>query len=267
MLDVTRTIEHAVGAIDAAAERREPFHHLQFAGIFPADVYAAMLASMPAAGDYGAMSGRASLARTAKGGSARTKIDLFAECMSHLPEEKTSIWTRVGAALRSHEVQEAFMRRLAPGLERRFGARYQAVRLYPIPTLMRDVPGYRIGIHSDTRWKGMTVQIYLPRDDSIAHVGTAFHRRNPDASYQEALRMAFSPNTGYAFTVGSDTYHSVDRLGPEVKTRDSILLNYFVDDTWLQVAQNRCKRLGHYMRGLGWRREQPPSREVSRPRR
>lgn len=257
MLDLTRTIEHVVGAIDAAVEQREPFHYLHFSGIFPADVYSAMLASMPALEDYGAMSGRASLARTPNGDSARTKIDLFPECMLRLPEEKTSIWTRVGRALRSRQVQEAFVRRLAPSLERRFGSRYGSVRLYPIPTLLRDVPGYRIGVHSDTHWKGMTVQIYLPRDTSIAHVGTVFHRRNPDASYGEAARMPFSPNTGYAFTVASDTYHSVDRLGPEVRTRDSILLNYFVDETFLQVAKNRCKRLGHVMRGLGWQRIQP----------
>src|SRR6185436_17824422 len=108
MLDVTRTIEHVVGALDAAVEQREPFHYLQFSGIFPADVYSAMLASMPALEDYGAMSGRAGLARTSNGDSARTKIDLFPECMAHLPRAKASIWTRVGQALRSRQVQEAF---------------------------------------------------------------------------------------------------------------------------------------------------------------
>jgi len=266
MLDVTRTIEHVVGAIDAAVERREPFHYLQFSGFLPADMYSTVLDSMPAMGDYGAMSGRAGLARTPEGGSARTKIDLFPECVKHLPPEKAAVWARVGEALRSSQVQEAFARRLAPGLERRFGPRYGAVKLYAIPTLLRDVPGYRIGVHSDTHWKGMTVQIYLPRDGSVGHVGTVFHSRNPDASYKEAVRMPFSPNTGYAFVVASDSYHSVDRLGAEVRTRDSILLNYFVDDTWLQVARNRCKRLGHFLRGLGWRREQPPPRGLSMPR-
>jgi hypothetical protein len=67
-------------------------------------------------------------------------------------------------------------------------------------------------------------------------------------------RLAFSPNTGYAFAVGTDTFHSVDSVGPEVRSRDSILVNYFVDDSWLQVAQNRCKRMGHLIRGMGWHR-------------
>ena len=60
--------------------------------------------------------------------------------------------------------------------------------------------------------------------------------------------MAFAPNTGYAFAVGSDTYHSVDTVGPEVRTRDSILLTYFVDHTLTAVLQNRGKRVGNLLR-------------------
>ena len=38
--------------------------------------------------------------------------------------------------------------------------------MYPIPVLTRDIPGYRITPHTDTKWKGITVQLYLPRDDN-----------------------------------------------------------------------------------------------------
>ena len=51
--------------------------------------------------------------------------------------------------------------------------------------------------------------------------------------------MTFAPNTGYAFAVGSDTWHSADRIGPEVSTRDSILLTYFVDAGALRFLRNR----------------------------
>jgi len=246
MIDVSRTIDHVAGVIDGAPVRDEPFHHLVFSSVFPADVYAALLDAMPERGDYGRMSGRAKA-------SARTKVDLFPEGVMRLPQEKKTVWGAVGQVLRSPRIRDAWVRRLAPGLERRFGSRYGSVDLYATPILTRDVPGYRIGIHPDTRWKGITVQIYLPRDDSISHVGTVFHRRDPDGRFQAAARMSFVPNTGYAFAVGSDTWHSVDVVGPEVSTRDSILLTYFVDQGW-QVAQNRCKRLGCLARGLGWRR-------------
>ena len=59
--------------------------------------------------------------------------------------------------------------------------------------------------------------------------------------------MPFSPNTGYAFVVHDDTYHSVDTLGPEVRTRDSILLTYFVDHTRLQIFRNRARRFGNFL--------------------
>jgi hypothetical protein len=245
---VERTIEHVVGAIDAAPAVEQPFQHLQLAQIFPADVYAAMMDAMPDKGDYRRMSGRAKANPNEYGGEiTRTKIDLFPEFIRHLPDDKRAVWKVVGEALCSPEVREAFRRRLAPGLEKRFGARYKEVGMYAIPILTRDVAGYRIGIHPDTRRKGMTIQLYLPRDRSIEHVGTVFHRKTAPKTYDRAMQMPFAPNVGYAFAVGDDTYHSVDPVGPEVRTRDSILLTYFVDDTPVQVAHNRLKRVGNFL--------------------
>ena len=59
--------------------------------------------------------------------------------------------------------------------------------------------------------------------------------------------MTFAPNTGYAFAVGADTWHSADRIGPEVATRDSILLTYFVDAGALRFLRNRGKRVGNFI--------------------
>lgn len=242
-----RTLEHALAAVACAAQGEEPFRHLRLTDFFPADVYAVMLQAMPLAQDYRPMSGRTRYTRTAGGGGTRTKIDLFPEYIRHLPPAKRSVWYFVGRALCSAALREAFRRRLAPGLEKRFGERSRSIRMYPIPILTRDVPGYEIGIHPDTRSKAMTIQLYLPRDRSIEHVGTVFHRRLGEDRFERAVRLPFAPNSGYAFAVG-DTYHSVDRLGPEVRTRDSILLTYFLDDTALELARNRLKRLANLVR-------------------
>jgi hypothetical protein len=245
--DLNRIIDHVACAVDTAAESRNPFFHLQLKNIFPEDVYAKMLEEMPVAHDYRAMSGRTKTTRLTNGGGTRVKIDLFPEYIRHLPTKKRKFWNIVGKALCSTKVRDAFMRRLAPGLERRYGPKYKKVGMYPIPILTRDIPGYRIGIHPDTQWKGMTIQLYLPRDNSISHVGTIFHSRNADKTYNKMSQMSFSPNTGYAFAVDKDTYHSVDTVGPEVDTRDSILLTYFVDKNPLQILRNRGKRLGNFI--------------------
>jgi hypothetical protein len=243
-LDVRRIIQHVAGAVDSAPHLPEPFFHLELSEVFPTDVYERILEAMPEKGDYRVMSGRTKSTRTQDGSGTRTKIDLFPEYVRCLPAGKREVWEAVGRALCSSEVREAFRRRLAPGLERRFGAKYTRIGMYPIPILTRDVPGYRIGIHPDTHWKGMTIQLYLPPDDSIAHTGTVFHTRSGE-KYARAGQMSFSPNTGYAFAVDKDTYHSVDKVGPDVRRRDSILLTYFVDQTPLQMVRNRGRRIGN----------------------
>jgi hypothetical protein len=59
--------------------------------------------------------------------------------------------------------------------------------------------------------------------------------------------MRFVPNTGYAFAVGEDSWLSADPVHKRVKTRDSILLTYFVDQGLLKVLRNRGKRLGNFL--------------------
>lgn len=239
--------QFVVCAIEAARAGDAPFHHLVFERVFPEQVYAAMLAGMPLASDYRPMSGRSKDRDLAQGAPTRVKIDLFPEYIRKLPPAKRAIWDVVGRALCSQEVKQAFVRRMAPGLRQRFGADFAKVGMYPIPILTRDIPGYKIPPHPDTRWKGITVQLYLPRDDATAHIGTIFHERLADGSLPKRVQMKFLPNTGYAFAVGEDTWHSADTVGPEVKTRDSILLTYFVDAGLLRFLRNRGKRIGNFL--------------------
>jgi hypothetical protein len=247
-LSVARLSDHLVGSVDSAPAFEAPFYHLVLDQVFPADVYAAMLANMPNASDYRPMHGRSKGHDLADGTHTRVKIDLFPEYIRHLPAQKRAVWDVVGRALRSAPVRDAFIRRLAPGLLRRFGADHSTTGMYPIPVLTRDIPGYLITPHTDTRWKGITVQLYLPRDRSISHVGTIFHDKRADGGCgAKAKQMTFAPNTGYAFAVGTDTWHSADAVGPEVSSRDSILLTYFVDAGALRVLRNRGKRLGNFV--------------------
>jgi hypothetical protein len=242
-----RLIAFIVDSIDRARASETPFYHLEFDRVFPDDIYAAMLREMPGSADYRALPGRDNVNILEDGTATRVKIDLFPEYVRNMPASKRELWTVVGKALCSREVRDAFVRRLAPALERRFGPNYRDIGMFPIPILTRDVPKYRITPHTDTKWKGITVQFYLPPDDSTKHIGTIFHERRPDGSMPKAVKMPFSPNTGYAFAVGSDTWHSADPVGPEVKTRDSILHTYFVDAGVLRKFRNRSRRVGNFI--------------------
>jgi hypothetical protein len=236
-------------SINAARVGTAPFRHLVFERVFPDDIYNAMLTAMPDASDYRPMSEKRRRVDLADGLDTRFKIDLLPEFTRRLPPDKRAVWDVVGRALCSDVVKAAMVRALAPALEERFGPGYAKVGMYPIPILTRDVAGYHIHPHTDTRWKGITVQLYLPRDESSAHVGTIFNEHLGNKVYRNVVQMKFLPNTGYAFAVGADTWHSADKVGPEVKTRDSILLTYFVDDSAVKVLRNRAKRVGNLLLG------------------
>jgi hypothetical protein len=241
-------VDHIVGAIERAPLVEAPFRHLELEGIFPEDLYRAMLTAMPSVADYRAMSGRSSSARRDDGTPTRVKIDLFPEFIRHLPKHKRAVWREVGRALRSPAVLRAFVEKLAPALAQRFGAGFAELGHYATPILTRDTAGYRIPPHCDTHWKAITVQLYLPADNSITQVGTVFHDKSPDGAFKRSAQMRFAPNTGYAFAVGDDTWHSVDLVGPEVHSRDSILLTYFLDAGALRILRNRAKRIGNMLR-------------------
>ena len=241
---VKNLIDFVVESVQSACADDTPFHHLKLDRVFPDDFYMAILQAMPVASDYRAMSGKSKVGSSRPDGKpTRTKIDLFPEYSRHFSSGKRAVWDVVGRVLRSKELETVFVRRLAPGLERRFGRNFAKVRMYPVPILTRDIPGYRIFKHTDSLWKGITVQLYLPPDNSTTHIGTIFHEVLPDGKKPKKTQMPFSPNTGYAFAVGNDTWHSADPVGPEVKTRDSILLTYLVDAGTWRFLRNRGRRI------------------------
>src|ERR1044071_9088278 len=140
---VANLIQFVVDSVRQAHADEAPFHHLRFDRIFPNDFYAQMVEAMPVTEDYRAMSGKSKMGSSRSDGKpTRSKIDLFPEYIRHLPSKKRAVWDVAGCVLRSEKLQKAFMHRLAPGLEQRFGADFANVGMYPVPILTRDIPGY-----------------------------------------------------------------------------------------------------------------------------
>ena len=218
----SRITAHLAATIAATPLDTEPFDHLVLGGVFPEEFYPQLLAMLPADRWYREL--RHSDAILPDGRSARLQFPLVAGNIARLPAVQRAFWSAIAAALRSAEVESAYRNKFAAALERVSGRRLAAIRLRPYATLFRDLGGYRISIHPDSPRKAMTTQFYLPVDEAQAHLGTLFHRRNTDGSFEQAKAMRFLPNSGYAFAVSPDSWHSVNPMRADDRPRDSLMI-------------------------------------------
>jgi hypothetical protein len=231
-----------VRVVDRTPLREEPFDHIQMENVFPPAFYRQMLDAMPAREKFHQLYHRDAL-RT-DGSSTRLRLYLYPENLWRLPKPQRAVWGKVVAALSAPELELAFKRKFRAALEERFQMPAERVPLYPVPILVRDQPGYRIGIHADALSKAITVQFYLPSDAAQVHLGTIFHTTRADDGADRPVAMRFLPASGYAFAVQrKESWHSAPTTTESDGERRSIMLTYYVDEE-LKRFKRRTQRLG-----------------------
>jgi hypothetical protein len=228
--------------IEASVLQTVPFHHIYVDGVVSPAAYSRLLEAMPETHRYREFHHRDAM--QPDGHSARRKFYLHPEHLLFLRVEQRAVWREVSRALRSRALQEAFKRKFQAALERRFGRSIDRLSFYPIPILLRDLPGYGIGLHGDSLGKAMTAQFYLPADESQSHLGTILHAGRDDAPATQGKKLAFRPATAYAFPVlRHESWHSVARTRDADSERNSLMLTYYVQDGLLAWLGHRLKRV------------------------
>jgi hypothetical protein len=237
------TIEQQlVAAVDRSTLRKHPFDHIVMKDVLDPESYRALLAAMPDRQFYHEL--RHQDALRPDGSSTRLRLYLFPELLRRLPTEQRRMWTTMAAALSSAPLEVAFKHKFRSALEERFGKPVERLGLFPVPILLRDQPGYRIGIHSDKFTKGITVQLYLPGDDSQRHVGTIFHEGQSGAAAEKTTQMPFLPASGYAFPVSlTKSWHSAAPTTDRDGERVSMMVTYYVADNLFQRLYWQARRV------------------------
>jgi len=238
------TVEHAlVAAVERSELRDYPFDHIYMEQVLDPGDYESLLAAMPDRRFYHELSHLDAM--RADGSSTRLRMYLYPELLWRLPAEERRAWMPVARALCSRRLEEAFKRKFQRTLEDRFGKPVDRIRVYPIPILLRDQPGYRIGIHSDALSKAITAQFYLPRDGSQRHIGTIFHEGGDGTPAERTTQMPFMPATGYAFPVSEQkSWHSAATTTPTDGERASMMVTYYASDNLPMWLKYRLRRVG-----------------------
>jgi hypothetical protein len=233
--------QQLVAAAERAELRHQPFDHIYMEDAFDLTSYERLVEAMPDRRFYHDLKHQDAVRQD--GSSTRLRMYLYPELLRGLPEGQKRVWLPVATALCSKDLELAFKRKFRRALEERFGKPAEKIGVYPIPILLRDQPGYRIGIHSDVKKKAITVQFYLPVDDSQRHIGTIFHESNSGDGAEKTTQMPFLPSSGYAFPVSlTKSWHSAAATTPEDGERVSMMVTYYVADSLPRRIYWRARR-------------------------
>lgn len=234
-----RVLDHLVAAIDATALCTEPYSHFYLEQAFPDSVFRQMLELLPAHASFGGDNPRK---HTREDGLiTRNVLSISPPALATLPAEQKNFWNEIGAALTSPRLKDAVFAKLSKDLSGRFGIppeQLTSIPAYPKPALVKDLGGYEIAPHKDTRSKIVTMQFYLPADSSKAHLGTAVYKVNwfqpqvllsPRKRFEKVKQFSFAPNSGYAFAVGSKSWHGRETVPMASGERNSLMMIYYAE--------------------------------------
>jgi hypothetical protein len=233
----------ATGSILNAEAFRKPYPLIRFQNFFPSDFYARLLRRFPDVDRFAGLNGD----------GTRREYALYDERSDPGSEDGREIWDIVRRVLSSPEVASALREKLDEGFRiraRRSGESWP-VPMHPRPVLYTDLNGYAIKPHPDTRRKVLTMQIYLPQDDSQRQLGTAIYKVSPMGVFAwksyglvKDRTVPFLPNSGYAFVVIHpahsllrSSWHGREAISvPVERPRLSILNTYYREPAPHQTA-------------------------------
>ena len=233
--------QQLIRAVERAELRTSPFDHIYMEGVLEPETYETLVGGIPDRRFYHELMHQDAVRND--GSSTRLRMYLYPELLGDLPQEQQDVWVPLAEALCSPELELAFKRKFRRALEERFGKAVEKIGVHPIPILLRDQPGYRIGIHSDVKKKAITVQFYLPKDASQRHVGTIFHESNRGPGAERTTQMPFMPASGYAFPVSlTKSWHSAATSSAKDGERVSMMVTYYVADNAVRRFYWRARR-------------------------
>jgi hypothetical protein len=106
--------------------------------------------------------------------------------------------------------------------------------------LVRDFTDYSIGPHTDSPRKLVSLLFYLPRDESMRHLGTSIYaardaslrcegtRHHSYSGFKRVASMPYVPNALFAFFKTDHSFHGVDPITEGKVERNLLLYNIYV---------------------------------------
>jgi len=246
-------LAHFIGRLQTAEVVRDPFPHYYLENVFPADYYQILREHLPSTSVYQNLFEVTDY-----------KLDHFrhrdqrdlhtAAWTNSLPSYLKAFWDSFNEWFLGPELAQAVLESFSSELKRGSGA-WPEVSVES--QLIRHRAGYFLGPHSDLYTKLAVLLIYLPPDDSAAHLGTSLYRpKDPSFScpdsrhyqFEDFIRVVNAPykaNSLLAFLRSDISFHGVEPLSEQdvASTAGRDLIQYVLHDKKLREEQLRAKSI------------------------
>ena len=225
--------EHVLYQIANAPIREYPYAHIYVENIFPDDFYAALRANWP---DQSALISIADTGRVAKGAYRERFVMPFRPAeIDKLSEDRRAFWTELASWLITQRFLTAAIDKFEPYAKERFGDDLYKCVFENDSLIVRDLPNYSIGPHTDSPTRLLSMLFYCPQDETYKHLGTTIYvPRDPDFRckggphhahhlFTKVRTMEYKPNSLFAFIKSDRSFHGVEPIGDPDVLRDILL--------------------------------------------
>ncbi len=219
-------LEHLTSAVAGATLLTDPFPHLELQSVFSQEVYREMLLCLPDNRNYEELRHPESI--QPDGRSARLRFGFSAAEIGRLPGSQQRFWSQMRTVLHDRRLEAVFRTAFREPLRQRFGNKFSTVALRPVPELLRDLKGKLAEVQPGNLKKVISIQFYLPMDDSQKHMGTSCCKRGQEGRYEEVKVLDFIPRSGHAFVVDDHSCHADAGPTSDERPRNSLTLTYFL---------------------------------------
>jgi hypothetical protein len=213
-----------------------PCPHFYIPDVFPADFYQQLQENLPAPSSMQPIEE----VRNLKGYKERFVLGLDPRGLATLPADKQSFWADFASWLVGSRFRSLVLRKFQPYINQRFAGK-GAVEFSDEALLVQDITDYRLGPHTDSPRKVVTMLFYLPADDSQSHLGTSLYLPNvPDftcpggphhdrKSFSLLHTNPFMPNSLFAFFKTDNSFHGVEAIADPDCRRWLLLYDIYVN--------------------------------------
>ena len=213
-----------------------PYPHFFVQDVFSPEYYAQIQAMLPEPSDMRPIGE----VRPVVGYPERFVLNFKGPQFQSLPPHKQAFWRDLHKWLVGGRFCHVVMSKFGHYMTERFGA--GPVSLRDEALLVQDITNYKLGPHTDTLRKVITLLFYLPKDTSQAHLGTSIYLpkdpafrcpggpHHPHENFERLETMPFLPNSLFAFFKTDNSFHGVEPVA-DPDTRRWLLL-YDLYDTY-----------------------------------